>query len=107
MNSLNDSIQNFLEEEYSKIYNLGKNSTYRISDCGPVWVGAMLSHMVHCNNLSFQHGFVMNISSNDNWKMVPNGKFSNVFNSIDELDDNNFDVNNFSENNKNNRHASL
>ena len=103
MNSLNDSIQNFLEEEYSKIYNLGKNSTYRISDCGPVWVGAMLSHMVHCNNLSFQHGFVMNISSNDNWKMVPNGKFSNVFNSIDELDDNNFDVNNFSENNKNNR----
>ena len=25
MNSLNDSIQNFLEEEYSKIYNLGKS----------------------------------------------------------------------------------
>ena len=103
MNSLNDSIQNFLEEKYSKIFNLDKNSTYRISDCGPVWVGAMLSHMIHCSNLSFQHGFVMNISTNDNWKMVPNGKFSSVFNSIGEIDDNDFDVNNFSENNKNNR----
>jgi hypothetical protein len=103
MTDLNLKIESFLEQEYSKIFDLGKYSTYRVSDCGPHWIGAMLSHMIHCSNLSYQYGFVMNVSSNDNWKMVPHGKFSTVFNSISELDDSNFGVNNFSKDNKNNR----
>ena len=92
---LNTKIQNFLDKEYNKNITSKKISTYKISDCGPPWVGAMLSHMVFCHNVAYQNNFSFQKSKDDFWRMIQNDKFSDVFNSLIEVDDSNFDINNF------------
>jgi len=95
--SKNQKIQNFLEKEYSKIFDPNRISSYRIGDCGPPWIGALLSHIVACTNLSYSCGYTTKLSLHSEWKMLPNGKFSDVFylSEFEEVDDALFDVNNF------------
>lgn len=93
MIDLDFEIEKFLNDYYST--DKSKICTYRISDCGPPWIGAMLSHMVFASNVSYSTGHSISISSHGGWEMVPNGKFSDVFNSIPIVDDKDFEVNNF------------
>lgn len=86
-------IEKFLNEYY--LPDKSKICTYRISDCGPPWIGAMLSHMVFASNISYSTGYSFGISSHGGWEMVSTGKFSDVFNSIPMIDDEDFEVNNF------------
>ena len=94
---LTKEIQNFLEKEYSKISNSNKISSLRIGDCGPHWIGALLSHMVHCTNVSYSCGYTAKLSLHSEWKMIPDGKFSDVFDLCEfgEVDDSLFEVNKF------------
>jgi hypothetical protein len=94
-NKINNDIENFLNIEYNKICILNKKSSYRINDCGPPWIGALLSHLVHCMNISHYYGYTMGISKNDSWKMFPEGKFSDIFVSLSEVDDDSYQVNDF------------
>lgn len=88
-------IEKFLRKYYSKTTDSNKIATYRISDCGPPWIGAMLSHIVLAINVSHSRGYSFGISSYGGWEMVQDGTFSDVFNSIPEIEDDEFLVNNF------------
>lgn len=92
---INHKIHYHLENEYKKKITGEKISSYRISDCGPPWVGAMLSHMVHCMNVSYHTGHELRVSSIGGWKMNPGGKFSDVFD-YHEIEDHHYPVNDFS-----------
>ena len=87
-----EKINDLLKDEFN---NLKKNSTYNISDCGPPWLGATISHIIHCINVS-HYGYKMGISHNSNWLMSKDGKFNSVFNNtLEEINDNNFIYNDF------------
>jgi hypothetical protein len=92
---LEEKINIFLQKEYDKISDYNKKTSYRISDCGPPWIGALLSHLVHCMNFSYQNGYELSMSNNDYWKMKPDGNFCDVFSGLKTLNDNNFSINNF------------
>jgi hypothetical protein len=97
MGEMEQTINELLKNEFN---SLNKISTYNISDCGPPWIGAMLSHIVKCISVSHYYGHRMGISINSNWILSPDKKFNSVFkNTLEEINDDNFIYNDFNENN--------
>ena len=97
MGKMDQIINELLKNEFN---NLNKTSTYNISDCGPPWIGAMLSHIVKCLNVSHYYGHKMGISIDSSWILSSNKKFNSVFkNTLEEIDDKHFIYNDFNQNN--------
>lgn len=88
-----------LDEYYNNLLKPDLISSYRISDCGPPWIGAMFCSMMYCHNLSIMNGYNMHISSCENWRMNPGGPYYDYFSGLNPVNDDQFAINDFTANN--------